>query len=304
MQRGRPRPPPRSAEGDFSPHISFVCKFPKLSANFLPVTTPLKLGFLGSGKMAAALVGGVIKSMAPQDISVTDRIPEAARDLADKHGVRQLASNAELFLNSDAIVICVKPRDALEAIESVRGQTTDKLLISIVAGLPLSRLEKAAGDGSRVIRVMPNTPALIHKGAAAYALGSRALSEDAGIVEMIFSSVGNIFAVKEDLLDAVTGLSGSGPAYVYVMVEALADAGVLMGLPRDLSLRLAAQTVVGAGEMILQTGLHPAVLKDMVASPGGTTIVGLEVLERAGIRSAFLGAVRAATERSRELGNG
>ena len=157
-------------------------------------------------------------------------------------------------------------------------------------------------ENVRVIRVMPNTPALIHKGAAAYSLGQSATDADAAIVEKIFSAVGIVFKVKEELLDVVTGLSGSGPAYVYVVVEALADAGVLMGLPRDLAQHLAAQTVSGAAEMVLQTGLHPAQLKDQVTSPGGTTIAGLEALEAAGIRSAFLSAVRAATERSRELG--
>ncbi len=268
------------------------------------VKTPLKIGFLGSGKMATALVGGVVKGFPADDVTVADRLPQAAKELAGKFGVHHAATNAELFLQSDVIVVCVKPGDALDAIASLHAESAGKLLISIVAGLPLARLELAAGPGSRVIRVMPNTPALIHKGAAAYALGARALPEDARVVEEIFSSVGTIFAVKETLLDAVTGLSGSGPAFVYVVVEALADAGVLMGLPRDLSLQLAAQTLVGAGEMVLQTGLHPAELKDMVASPGGTTIAGLEALERAGTRAGILGAVRAATERSRELGNG
>ena len=175
-------------------------------------------------------------------------------------------------------------------------------MISIVAGLSLARLEEAAGAAARIVRVMPNTPALIHQGAAAFAMGSTATAADAALVSKIFSAVGRVVQVKEALLDAVTGLSGSGPAYVYLVIEALADGGVLMGLPRDLALQLAAQTVAGAAGMVLKTGLHPATLKDQVTSPGGTTIAGLEELEGAAVRSAFLSAVRAATERSRQLG--
>jgi len=263
----------------------------------------VKLGFLGSGKMATALAGGVLKAaaFAPEEIAVTDCAPAAAKALAEKFQLRCVATNAELVSWADTIILCVKPGDALPALRALRNEMGNKLLISIAAGLTLALLEESAGPGTRIVRVMPNTPALIHKGAAAYALGQAALEDDGKVVEKIFSAVGNVFRVKEELLDAVTGLSGSGPAYVYVMVEALADAGVLMGLPRDLSLQLAAQTVAGAGEMVLRTGLHPAELKDMVASPGGTTIAGLEALERAGIRSALLGAVRAATLRAREM---
>ena len=172
-----------------------------------------------------------------------------------------------------------------------------------LAGLSIARLEEAAGPNVRIIRVMPNTPALIHQGAAAFATGGTATDADAALVSRIFSAVGRAVQVKETLLDAVTGLSGSGPAYVYLVIEALADGGVLMGLPRDLALQLAAQTVAGAAGMVLQTGLHPAALKDQVTSPGGTTIAGLEELEGAAVRSAFLSAVRAATERSRQLGS-
>ncbi len=253
--------------------------------------------------MATALAGGVLKAGAfpPGDIFVTDSAPAASKELAEKLDLRAVTSNGDLVSGADIIVLCVKPGDALPALRELRGKFEGKLLVSIAAGLTLSSLEQAAGAGTRVVRVMPNTPALIHKGAAAYALGKAARQADAEAVEKIFSAVGSIFRVKEELLDAVTGLSGSGPAYVYVMVEALADAGVLMGLPRELSLRLAAQTVAGAGEMVLQTGMHPAALKDMVASPGGTTIAGLEALERAGIRPALIAAVRAATARSKEL---
>jgi pyrroline-5-carboxylate reductase len=264
----------------------------------------MKLGIIGCGKMASALAEGVLKAGAfkKEDIIVTDKYPAAVKTLVEKHGVTAAAGNDALAQAADAILLCVKPGDALDALQDARKHLQGKLVISILAGVTLSTLEKAAGEKVRVVRVMPNTPALIHKGAAACAAGHAATADDIAIVEKIFASVGKIFRVKEELLDVVTGLSGSGPAYVYVVVEALADAGVLMGLPRDLALQLAAQTVTGAADMVLQTGLHPAQLKDQVTSPGGTTIAGLEALEAAGIRSAFLSAVRAATERSRELG--
>jgi pyrroline-5-carboxylate reductase len=187
-------------------------------------------------------------------------------------------------------------------LRGLHGGAAGKAIVSIVAGLPLASLQEAAGAGARVVRVMPNTPALIQRGATGYALGRTATAEDAALTEKLFGAVGLVVQVKEELLDVVTGLSGSGPAYVYLVIEALADAGVLMGLPRDLSLKLAAQTVVGAAEMVIQTGRHPAALRDEVTSPGGTTIAGLEALESCALRSAFFSAVRAATERARQLG--
>ncbi|MEI6350547.1 MAG: pyrroline-5-carboxylate reductase [Verrucomicrobiota bacterium] len=264
----------------------------------------MKIGFLGCGKMASALVGGVVKAGAcpAADILVSDCVPSAMESLAAKSGVTPVADNRALALASEALVLCVKPADALETLRKLDGALAGKLLISIVAGLSLDQLQQAAGPATRVVRVMPNTPAMIHQGAAAFATGSTATEADATLVTQIFSSVGRVAQVKELLLDAVTGLSGSGPAYVYLMIEALADGGVLMGLPRDLALQLAAQTVAGAAGMVLQTGLHPAVLKDQVTSPGGTTIAGLEQMEAGAVRSALISAVRAAAERSRELG--
>lgn len=263
----------------------------------------MKLGFIGCGKMATALVEGVLKAGAfrPDDIVVSDVVPAAAEALSAKTGVARFTTNAEVATAAEALVLCVKPGDAAAALTPLRSAAS-KLVISIMAGVPLAKLRLLAGENARVVRVMPNTPALVHKGAAAYAAGEGITAEDAQLVEKLLGAVGTVAQVKEPLLDAVTGLSGSGPAYVYVVIEALADAGVLMGLSRDLALQLAAQTVAGGAEMVLQTGEHPAKLKDMVASPGGTTIAGLEALERAGLRAALLGAVRAATDRSRELG--
>ncbi len=254
--------------------------------------------------MATALVSGAAESgvFAREDIFVIDAVPGVAEKLAAAAQVSAVASNAELLAKVDALVLCVKPNDALDALRSFGVASKDKLVISIVAGLTLSALQEAAGASVRIVRVMPNTPALIHRGAAAYALGATAMPDDAAITEKLFGAVGAIVRVKEELLDVVTGLSGSGPAYVYLVIEALSDAGVLMGLPRDLSLKLAAQTVAGAAEMVVQTGRHPAVLRDEVTSPGGTTIAGLEALEAGAVRSDFYSAVRAATERARELG--
>jgi pyrroline-5-carboxylate reductase len=262
----------------------------------------MTLGFIGSGKMASALVRGIVKTgaVSGESIVVTDSNPAVATDLAARAGGGSVPTNVELVSCADAIVICVKPGDAVDLLKSL--DLGGKLVISIVAGISLGVLEAAAGPSARLVRVMPNTPALIHCGAAGYALGKTATPDDALLTEKLFGAVGSIVRVKEDLLDVVTGLSGSGPAYVCLLVEALADGGVLMGLPRDLALRLAAQTVAGSAEMILQTGEHPAVLRDMVASPGGTTIAGIEALEIGGVRAGMIAAVRAATERARELG--
>lgn len=267
------------------------------------ISGAMKLGFLGSGKMATALVQGVVQSgaISRDVILVSDAVPGVAGKLAAAAGVVE-ATNQGLIRAAEAVVLCVKPGDALAALRSIRAEAADKLIVSIVAGLPIARLRDAAGPGVRIVRVMPNTPALVGKGAAAYALGENATEEDAALTEKILGGVGAVVRVKEELLDVVTGLSGSGPAYIYLVIEALCDAGVLMGLPRDLSLKLAAQTVAGAAEMVLQTGRHPAALRDDVTSPGGTTIAGLEALEAGAVRSAFLRAVRAATERARELG--
>ncbi len=263
----------------------------------------MKLGYIGSGKMSTALVQGVVKSGAfsREDIAVSDCHAGTAEALAAAAGVR-VATNEALIAASDVLVLCVKPADALDALRAASSATAGKLVISIVAGKTIAELQQAAGTGTRVVRVMPNTPALIHQGAAAYALGSTATEDDAATAEKIFGAVGLVVRVKEELLDVVTGLSGSGPAYIYVAIEALSDAGVLMGLPRELALKLAAQTVAGAANMVLQTGRHPAALKDEVTSPGGTTIAGLEALEAGGMRAAIISAVRAATERARELG--
>jgi pyrroline-5-carboxylate reductase len=263
----------------------------------------MHIGFIGSGRMASALLEGILRASiaTPADLALTDKIPAAAQALAQRTGARALAGNAQLAAASSVLILSVKPGDVPEALRDA-GDLTGKLLISIAAGVPLNRLFEFAQGSPRLIRVMPNTPALIGQGAAAFAPAEDATPDDIAIAERIFGATGIVVRVKEDLLDAVTGLSGSGPAFVYTVIEALSDGGVLMGLPRDTALRLAAQTVLGAAAMVLQTGNHPAQLRDQVASPGGTTIAGLEALEDAGLRAALIAAVRAATERSAQLG--
>jgi pyrroline-5-carboxylate reductase len=269
----------------------------------------MKLGFIGCGKMATALIKGVLASglCTKMDIVASDTHAPAAQQLSKELGITTTTCNADVVKPSDVIVLAVKPDDALAAVRSLPsragGSSSGRLLISIVAGLSIRELEKAARNRFRVIRVMPNTPALVLAGASAFAPGSRATASDTEVARKLFSAVGLAVQVKEDRLDAVTGLSGSGPAFVYKAIEALADGGVLMGLPRTLALQLAAKTVAGAAAMVLDTGSHPAVLCDQVASPGGTTIAGLEALEKCGLRAALISAVRAATERSRQLGS-
>ena len=266
----------------------------------------MNLGLIGCGKMASALLGGVLKAgvCAPEQVWASDCHQAAATQLAAATGIHALQTNEAVAESSEVLLLCVKPLDALSVLGALRPLLAGKLVVSIAAGVSLGSLEGAAGPEARVVRVMPNTPALVHRAASAYAMGSAATPADAALVERLLGAVGVVCCVKEGLLDAVTGLSGSGPAYGFLFIEALADGGVLMGLPRDMALRLAAQTLSGAAEMVLQTGQHPAVLRDQVASPGGTTIAGVEALELGGVRAGILQAVRAATERSEEMGRG
>ena len=263
----------------------------------------MKLSCLGSGKMGTALLKGIVTRgvCAAGDIAISDPVPAAlAAATAAIPGVRTAASNLEAANGADVVLLCVKPYGIVPLIESLR-ELPSTLLISIAAGVTLDSMEAVAGH-HRVVRVMPNTPALIGQGAAAFSPGSKATSADCSLTEQLLAAVGTVTRVTEKLLDAVTGLSGSGPAYVYTVIEALADGGVAEGLTREQALQLAAQTVAGAAGMVLQTGLHPAVLRDQVTSPGGTTIAGLAMLEEKGLRSALIEAVRVAARRARELG--
>jgi pyrroline-5-carboxylate reductase len=264
----------------------------------------MTFGFLGFGKMASALVQGMLQANAckPEEILVVNRHPEMIAKDVEQYGLRLADSPKALVQQADTIVLGTKPADSVQLLRDVRLVLDGKLLISVAAGITLHALQDAAGHRTRVIRAMPNTPSLVKKGATAYALGDHALPGDAQIAENLFAAVGLVFRVREAALDAVTGLSGSGPAYVFTFIEALADGGVMMGLPREIASELAIQTVMGSAQMIRETKLHPAELREMVASPGGTTMAGIEILESHGLRYTIMSAVRAAAERARELG--
>jgi pyrroline-5-carboxylate reductase len=266
---------------------------------------PLRIGFLGAGQMATALARGWINAglLTAETCRASDPYAEARDKFKQQTGGTVTADNRDVVKQSDVLILAVKPQSMATLLDEIRNDVReDQVIISIAAGITLKQLADGLLATYRLIRVMPNTPCLLGASAAGFAAGPGAKPEDAALVEQLFNAVGKAFAVPEHLLDAVTGLSGSGPAFVYVMIEALADGGVRMGLPRNVALTLAAQTVFGAARMVLETGQHPGVLKDAVASPGGTTIAGLHALERGGLRAAVMDAVEAASKRSTELG--
>ena len=263
-----------------------------------------KIAFLGGGNMAEALIKGMLSAevATPRQMIVTDT--SAARlTYLKKYNITAAKSNQEAVQGAEIVLLCVKPQ-AMDAVLAEIASVADskKLIISIAAGITISRIEKALTAGPRVIRVMPNTPALVLSGAAGLAKGTGATNEDMILALEIFDAVGKAVVVDEKLMDAVTGLSGSGPAFVFTVIEALSDAGVKVGIPRPLALELAAQTVFGSAKMVLDTKEHPAKLRDMVTSPGGTTIAGMHELEKGKLRAVLMNAVEAATTRSRELG--
>ena len=263
-----------------------------------------KLSFVGGGRMAEALIKGVLASKIykAEQIHVTD--PDTARldHLKTQYGVQTGVTNHEAVVFSDVVILAVKPQVAAEVLKEIGDVLAKRLVISVVAGVRLGRIIEACGPKARIIRAMPNTPAMISEGMTALAIGAEIEESEMRCARQIFESVGRVVRVDERFMDAVTGLSGSGPAYVFLMIEAMADGGVKMGLPREAASLLAAQTVLGAARMVLETGDHPARLKDQVASPGGTTIAGLHRLEQGGLRGILIDAVEAATRRSQELG--
>lgn len=265
----------------------------------------MKIACLGTGKMGTALLRGIVaRGVCPaENLYLSDPAPAALEHAASLlPGAVKCPDNLSAAAEADVILLCVKPAGVAPLIQSLHSLPGgSRLLVSIAAGVTLSAMETAAEGRHRVVRVMPNTPALIGKGASAYAPGAGATEEDAALVERMLGAVGTVTRVSESLLDAVTGLSGSGPAYVYTFIEALADGALAEGLSKEQALLLAAQTVAGAAELVLNSKTHPAVLRDQVTSPGGTTIAGLASLEARAFRSACIEAVRAATRRSREL---
>lgn len=264
-----------------------------------------KIGFIGGGNMASALIRGLLSSHAVEARAVrASDVHDARREeLASKFGIETTDDNAAVADWADVIVIAVKPQIVDRVLAPIAGGVRDgDLVVSIAAGVPIEALEARLPSGTRVVRTMPNTAAIALAGATAIAPGTHAQKADLEVAKALFAAVGRCVVLDESLLDAVTGLSGSGPAYVMLMIEALADGGVKVGLGRDVALLLAAQTVYGAAKLQLETGEHPGRLKDMVTSPGGTAIAGLHTLEAGGLRRTLIDAVEAAAERSAELG--
>ena len=263
------------------------------------------VGFLGAGNMGEAIIKGLLQTglVPASSIAATDPRADRLQQMASQYGIRGLQSNRELVAGADVVILAVKPQIMGAVLREVAPAVDrGRLLISVAAGMPVAALREALGKPARLIRVMPNTPALVLEGVTAIA---RADGLDAGDLELaqeLFGAVGRAVVLDEDAMDAVTGLSGSGPAYVAIVIESLADGGVKMGLDRATAMLLATQTVLGSARLILDTAMHPGQLKDMVSSPGGTTIAGISALEEGGVRRTFIGAVERATLRSRELG--
>ena len=263
-----------------------------------------RIGFLGGGAMAGALIKGLLAAKVPsQQVRASDVKAARLTELATNYGIETSTDNAELVRWANVIVVSVKPQIVDRVLPVLRdNMSADALIISIAAGVPIVVFEDALPKAAKVIRTMPNTAAIALAGATGIAAGTAATEADLATAVALFEAVGRCAVLDENLLDAVTGLSGSGPAYVMLMIEALADGGVKVGLGRDVALMLAAQTVYGAAKLQLETGEHPGRLNDMVTSPGGTAIAGLHTLESGGLRRTLIDAVEAAAKRSAELG--
>lgn len=263
------------------------------------------LGLIGGGRMAEALISGVLASKLyePDKIRVAD--PDVTRQdhLKTQYGVEVGLMNEEVVRASDIVMLAVKPQVIADVLRGISKSVRHQLVVSVAAGVPICRIQEFLGSQASIIRAMPNTPAMVGAGMTAIAVGPGVGPEAVVSVRQMFESVGRVVLIEERLMDAVTGLSGSGPAYIFLAIEAMADGGVKMGLPRETASILAAQTVLGAARMVLESGQHPARLKDQVASPAGTTIAGLHRLEQGGMRAILMDAVEAATRRSQELGN-
>ena len=262
------------------------------------------IAMIGSGQMGEALIGGWLaaKTVPAEAIMATDASAERRDIMKRRFGVRTGTDNREAASKSSVVVLAVKPQMLDGVMKELSPALAGKLVLSIAAGVTLKHLAGLAPKTARFVRIMPNTPVLVRDGVSALSFGSTVTDKEQQLARRLFEAVGKAVVVEEKLMDAVTGLSGSGPAYVFMAIEALADGGVKMGLPRAVADLLAAQTVLGAARMVLETGEHPAKLKNGVASPGGTTIAGLHRLEQGGLRAALMGAVEAAAKRSEELG--
>ncbi len=264
-----------------------------------------RLALIGGGNMGEAIVKGLLTArlVSAAQITVADLVEKRLAYLRETYAIQTTTENAKAAAQADLVILAVKPQDIVQAIHGIDSAVDQRtLVISIAAGVPTGKIEAAFAKPVRVVRVMPNTPALVLAGAAALCMGRHSAATDLDIARTLFDAMGKTVIVPEYLMDAVTALSASGPAYIFVMIEAMADGGVKMGLSRDVALTLAAQTVYGSAKLLLETGLHPGELKDRVASPAGTTIAGLHALEKRGFRAAVIDAVERATLRSQELG--
>jgi pyrroline-5-carboxylate reductase len=263
-----------------------------------------RIAVLGAGNMGASLIGGILKARLTTNerLLATTKSPEHAEQVAHRFAIPVTAGgNLAAVAASDIVIIAVKPTAVSALLEEVRPAfRKEQILVSLAAMLPLPVLEKHAGEPMAIFRTMPNIPVMVEEGATAIACNAVATAADKDVVEQIFRSVGIVCFVEEDLMDAVTALSGSGPAYVYMVIEALTAGGVKMGLPREVSAKLAEQTVLGAAKMVRETGLHPAVLRDQVVTPGGVTISAIHELERHGLRAMLISAVETATVHARK----
>lgn len=264
-----------------------------------------KLAFIGGGNMAEALIKGVLAAGGTQkkDVTVADPLEARRTYLSDTYGVTVAEKNQQALKGANLVILAVKPQVIDAVLKEIQDDVADgQVVVSIAAGVGIERIHSHLYADSKIVRAMPNAPSMVGEGACAIAPGPGVTPEELEQVRGLFAAAGSVVVVAEEQMDAVTALSGSGPAYVFTMIEALADGGVKMGLPRESATTLAVQTVLGAARMVQDTGTHPGKLKDMVTSPGGTTSAGLHVLENAGLRGALIGAVEAAAKRARELG--
>jgi pyrroline-5-carboxylate reductase len=265
------------------------------------------LAVLGAGKAGEALIAGVISSgwRDSGDIVATARHEERLQELAERHGVKTTLDNAKAVKGAGIVVIGVKPQDIEGLLGEIAGVvTSDQTVLSIAAAIPTTLIEGHLSDGVPVVRAMPNTPMTVHEGMAGIAAGKHAAEEHMGRAEEVLSSVGRAVRVDESYMDAVTAVSGSGPAYFALLAESMIEAGILLGLSREVSTDLVVQTMLGTAKMLRDERMHPVELREAVTSPGGTTIAAIRELEQAGVRAAFLNAIQAAMQRSKELAKG
>ena len=263
----------------------------------------MKIGFLGAGAMGGAILSGAIKAgvLNPADVYVADKMP-AIKDKIEAMGCNYVADNETLGNTCDIVLLAVKPQYAEGALAELGNTMDGKAVISIMAGIKVAKIRAMIKGNFRVLRLMPNTPALVNEGAFALDAGTDLTADEKEFAQKLFESIGIVEWMPEPLIDTACGLSGAGPAYIYLVIEALADGGVMKGLPRPTAQKLAAQTVLGAAKMVLETGEHPGKLKDNVCSPGGNTIVGVKTLEEHGVRGAFIDTVDKAVEKAKQLG--